>query len=113
MGTFIKGYLKYWNKDRAYGFITVVDEFGIRRDYFIHVVNIMSGTKPVVGCEAQFIAGMSPKGATALQVTFLTMQEPAVSEPQDAASVAAKQMLDHKYRQEASSGGEDVLAGGR
>ena len=67
------GTLNRWHTQGCYGIIrTTPDAFGRRKDYFVHISNILSGD-PVVGSVCNFIVGPPTPGRAllpALQCKF-------------------------------------------
>jgi hypothetical protein len=66
------GFLKYWNKQRAYGIIrTTPNDLGVWQDLFVHVTCIRSGD-PIVGSLAKFVIGERIKDRNLLPAFWVT-----------------------------------------
>jgi cold shock CspA family protein len=51
------GFLKHWNKTRAFGVIrSTPDAHGIWHEFFVHVSSIVSGD-PIIGSPVEFVIG--------------------------------------------------------
>jgi len=63
-----KGAVKWFQKDKGFGFITGEDG----KDYFVHYSDIMGkDTKLIEGMAVQFETAKSPKGEKAVNVVAL------------------------------------------
>lgn len=69
---FIKGTIKFYNKDKGYGFIysQITD-----KDYYFNIKNIKGGTEPKSGYEVEFIQENTTKGLAAINIKITSTEK--------------------------------------
>ena len=70
----VKGAVKFWNKDKGFGFVSYTDDDGKTKDIFLHASQVQDAEYPVcldAGDPVEFEVSKNYRGACAVNVRLV------------------------------------------